>query len=340
MTLRLGLMALGLCLLASPALAVDLGRPDAHAPIGVMGDHVHHEGEFMLSYRYMNMHMDGNRDGNDRVSREEVLRDFLVAPTEMNMEMHMVGAMYAPKDWITLMIMIPFVQIEMDHITRMGQRFTTRSKGIGDITTSALVKLWEEEAHQVHANIGFSWPSGSIDREDNTPASMGNDVTLPYPMQIGSGSVELLPGLTYNGQMELFSWGAQGMGTIRLHENEQDYRVGNEYMLTGWASVKPLRWVSGGVRLQWRQWFDVEGEDSRIPGVMGRPPETTVPTADPNLRGGQQLDIGPSVNFLVPEGVFKGVRLAFEFLVPIHRKLDGPQLETDWTLTAGVQYAF
>ncbi|MEL7333685.1 MAG: hypothetical protein AAFN12_15670 [Cyanobacteria bacterium J06560_2] len=28
-------------------------RPDSHAPIGVMGDHTHEKGEFMLSYRYM-----------------------------------------------------------------------------------------------------------------------------------------------------------------------------------------------------------------------------------------------------------------------------------------------
>ena len=30
-------------------------------------------------------------------------------------------------------------------------------------------------------------------------------------------------------------------------------------------------------------------------------------------------------------------RVAVEGLVPIHRDLDGPQLETDWTLVVGVQ---
>jgi len=38
-------------------------RPDGHAPIGVMGDHTHEAGEWMLSYRYRLMFMDGNRDG-------------------------------------------------------------------------------------------------------------------------------------------------------------------------------------------------------------------------------------------------------------------------------------
>ena len=28
-------------------------RPDGHAPIGVMGEHTHEQGEYMLAYRYM-----------------------------------------------------------------------------------------------------------------------------------------------------------------------------------------------------------------------------------------------------------------------------------------------
>ncbi len=40
-------------------------RADGHAPIGVMGDHMHHKGEWMLSYRYMHMDMEGNRIGTD-----------------------------------------------------------------------------------------------------------------------------------------------------------------------------------------------------------------------------------------------------------------------------------
>ena len=38
-------------------------RPDGHAPIGVMGDHFHKQGEWMFSYCYMHMRMEDNRDG-------------------------------------------------------------------------------------------------------------------------------------------------------------------------------------------------------------------------------------------------------------------------------------
>jgi hypothetical protein len=70
------------------------GRPDGQAPIGVMGDHVHKKGRIMLSYRYMRMEMDGNRSGSDDISTADVLNRFMVAPTNMTMEMHMFGIMY------------------------------------------------------------------------------------------------------------------------------------------------------------------------------------------------------------------------------------------------------
>ena len=36
----------------------------------------------------------------------------------------------------------------------------------------------------------------------------------------------------------------------------------------------------------------------------------------------------------------RGRRFALEFGVPVYQHLGGPQLKTDWVLTAGYQYAF
>ena len=52
-----------LCLLHMNSAFADSAQPDDHAPIGVMADHQHQKGEWMISYRYMGMAMDGNRDG-------------------------------------------------------------------------------------------------------------------------------------------------------------------------------------------------------------------------------------------------------------------------------------
>ena len=87
--------------------------PMGHAPIGVMADHAHRKGEWMLSARYMNMQMHRLADGTSRLSSQEVTSptgayDYLVAPTRMTTQMLMVGAMYAPIDQLTLMVMLPY----------------------------------------------------------------------------------------------------------------------------------------------------------------------------------------------------------------------------------------
>jgi hypothetical protein len=190
------------------------GRPDGHAPIGVMGDHTHSAGEWMFSYRYRFMDMDGNREGTDNLSDAEVLQQFPVTPVRMTMQMHALGVMYAPTNDLTLMAMVPYVFKEMDHVTRRGVRFTTNSEGFGDIKLTALYKVLDQSQQRLHLNIGMSFPTGSIEERDNTPA--GDDQILPYPMQIGSGTFDLLPGITYLGQSNNWSWGSQAIRDAAL----------------------------------------------------------------------------------------------------------------------------
>ena len=101
--------------------------------IDVLGTHTHLAGEWMVGYHFMGMSMTGNMDGTRSVSSSEVLQSFLVAPTDMRMEMYMFHLMYAPSDDLTLMAMAPYVHLSMDHVTRTGGRFTTDSEGLGDV---------------------------------------------------------------------------------------------------------------------------------------------------------------------------------------------------------------
>lgn len=315
----------------------DPGRPDSHAPIGVMGDHTHSKGEVMLSYRYMRMGMSGNLDGRNNLTPEEVLADFQVTPLRMTTEMHMFGAMYAPTDELTLMVMAPYVIKSMDHLTRMGTNFTTNSEGFGDIRLSGLYKILDRSNQRVHFNAGISFPTGSISERDTTPA--GPDQVLPYPMQIGSGTVDLMPGITYLGQAGNWSWGGQGMGTIRLGRNSQDYRLGNQLSLTAWGARQWSKSISTSLRLKGRILGNNTGEDPRLaPGNLLDPP--LIPTIDPELRGGSRLDLLVGFNFLARKGFLKGHRFALEAGLPIFQSLSGPQLENDFTITVGWQKAF
>ncbi len=300
-------------------------------PIGIMGGHTHEQGSWMISYRYMLMNMDGNRIGTNSVSNKRVLEDYMVAPTDMNMQMHMFGLMYAPTDSITLMTMIPYVIKSMNHITRSGDRFKTEADGIGDIKLTGLIKIFERANNQIHLNASMTMPTGSIDQKGNTPA--GDNMQLPYPMQLGSGTVDLLPGVTYVGMHDSLQWGTQLIATIRLGDNSRDYKLGNKIEATAWGSWNWFNWVSTSLRLDWQSWGNIKGADPALNPMM-------VPTADPNLRGGKRLDALAGLNFFVPKGPtwLKGQKIGAEFGMPVYQDLDGPQLETDWILWLGWQY--
>ena len=307
-------------------------RPDGHAPVGVMGDHTHHAGRFMLSYRYMYMSRDGIRTGTDNVSSRQVLEDYMVAPIEMDMQMHMLGLMYAATDYLSIMGMVPYIKKSMNHLTRMGERFKTESEGFGDIKLTGLVKVFDNYDQRIHLSAGMSFPTGSIDERDDTP--MGSHL-LSYPMQLGSGTFDLLPGITYLGQHSNVSWGAQVSGVIRLGENDRDYRLGNRLDATAWGAYDWFNWVSTSARMDWQSWGNVHGADPALDPAM-------MPGADPDNQGGNRLDLLFGMNFYVPEGpkFIKGQRLAVELGFPIYQDLDGPQLETDWVLWLGWQYGW
>lgn len=315
---------------AGPLATHDPGRADRHAPLGVMGDHRHAAGELMLSYRFARMGMSGNRDGTERLGRGDVLRDFRVAPTRMDMERHVLGAMWAPSDRVTLMAMVPFVRLDMEHRTRAGGRFTTRAKGLADVGAAALVGLAAGGWGDLHLNAGLSLPTGSISVKDDTP--MGR-VRLPYPMQLGSGTVDLRPGLTWVLEREAWSAGAQLRSALRVGRNRKDYRLGHEVGLTAWVARPLLPWLSASFRLDGVTWGDVQGADEALD-------PTLVPTADPDRRGGSRLDALLGLNVALREGPLRGHRLAVEVGGPVWQHLDGPQLETDWRLVVGWQVAF
>lgn len=315
-------------------------RPDSHAPIGVMQDHTHNRGEFMFTYRYMRMFMDQNRDGTQNVSDSDVLNSYVVTPLRMTTQMHIFSAMYGLNDTVTLMAMLPYVMKSMDLQNRAGTTFTTNSSGFGDTKLVALWRLYAFETpsiggHRFHLNTGLSLPTGDIHPTDNTP--LGNNSLLPYPMRLGSGTVDLLPGLTYTGVLNDVTWGFQALGTVRLGQNQQGYTEGNRYLLNTWGGYRWAQWISTSVRFNWQQWGNIRGRDGQLQTTVGPMNIPLVPTADPNLRAGQRLDILGGVNMLFPEWMGLENHLSVEAGLPIYQYLDGPQLKQSWSFWAGWQ---
>ena len=231
-------------------------RADGHVPLGVTGGDFMTKGNWMISYRYMRMEMDNNLIGTDSVSPEQIISTvsnrffgltgqpstLRVVPTNMTTNMHMFGLMYAPTQSLTVVSMIPYLDRSMKHVTfegpsgnaRLGT-FTTTSSGIGDVKLMSLYRAWAASDHRIHLNAGLSLPTGSIDEEGAvlTPGGGRPTLRLPYPMQLGSGTFDLMPGATYKGQSDRIGWGAQYLATIRLGDNDEGYTLGDVHRITG-----------------------------------------------------------------------------------------------------------
>jgi len=101
---------------------------------------------------------------------------------------------------------------------------------------------------------------------------------------------------------------------------------------TAWASYAPRPWISLALRLAGSSLGSIQGSDPMI--------RAPVQTADPANYGGEQVSLHAGVQLAATHGALRGHRLALEFGAPLHRDLNGPQMELDRTLTVGYQYTW
>ncbi len=325
-------------------------RPDGHAPAGVMGDHVHHAGEWMLGYHYMWQHSEGLQRGDSNIGTNDVFRSpnpaggyYTVAPLEMDMHMSMLELMYAPADWLTFMVMTGYTEMSMDmygtphhggsHDMMAGEMmhreyFGHSTSGWGDTSLTAMATLFNANHQTAHIDLGLSFPTGSVDEKGHAGAY------THYGMQLGSGTYDLLPGVTYLGQSDRLSWGAQYSAVIRLEdENDSGFRFGDIHQVTAWTAYRICDWASVSGRIAYRTEGQVHGH------YDGAHNHSSPPDLQSNY-GGDSLDLGVGLNLWAPSGLLKGHRLAVEAMWPVYQNLNGIQLEKDVTLYVGWQWSF
>lgn len=321
--------------------------PDDHAPIGVMGDHMHAAGEFMFSYRFMHMNMSGMVQGNKSISASDIATSVAnpfappatvrVVPKDMTSNMHMLGFMYAPNDDITLMAMLNYIERDMDLTTFQGMmggtalgQFSTEVSGLADSKLGLLYRLYDEGGHHLHFNLAWVIANGSTDETDDvlTPMNMRMTMRLPYSMQLGSGSDQAEFGLTYTGKNEQLSWGAQALTTTPLERNDEGYTVGDKYQMSSWLAYQLPQSTSLSLRLIYNHSEDIKGQDNQI--------MAPVTTANPANYGGHNLQAAMGVNTVL----MNKHRIGLEYQVPINYHANGIQMDMDNMLTLGYQLAF
>lgn len=337
--------------LAIEAYADSVSRADSHAPIGILGDHLHKAGEFMFSYRYARMSMSGNSDSGASLSADDIATSALnpffgrtgqpptlrVVPTKMSMSMQMVGLMYAPTDWLTLMGMVGTASKEMDHSTYQGAAGTTvlgnfrvKTQGQTDSTIYGLIHVGEWGANRLHATVGLSIPTGSIEKTATVlaPNSMQRTLRAPYPMQLGSGTYDGIVGLTYSHSGDRWGFGSQWRSVMHLGTNDEGYALGDEHKVNVWTSYSFANFFSVSARAEFFSRGNIDGFDASI--------VAPVQTADPNRQKAKIMRLAVGANTILGNQH----RIGLELLSPIKRSLHGPQLEDEWSAILGYQIAF
>lgn len=156
---------------------------------------------------------------------------------------------------------------------------------------------------------------------------------LAYPMQLGSGTTDLILGGTYLGQADLLSWGFQSLYCIRIGENSEKYTLGNKLSVTGWGAIKASDYLSFSLSLSYLNIEKITGSDPELNPMM-------MPLFNAANFGRTLVDAGLGANVYFPEGGFKNLRLGIEVRFPVLQDVNGIQMENGFTLTSGLQYSF
>lgn len=307
-----------------------MGSHSYMPPLMITGGHTHSGNEWMLTYRYMRMEMHGNRSGTERVTSNEIFNQgFTVAPETMVTQMHMLSGMYGINDDVTIMGMLPYVFKDMDSIRSNGQTFSTESDGLGDIEVAGLWKAFERESDAITLELGVSLPTGDTDKRDDTP--IANNMKLPYPMQIGSGTYDFKPAINWVAQHNEYTVGAKTAAILRTGENDDDYRLGNVYSLQGWVKRPMNEAVTISTMLEAKRWQNIHGQDTAINA-------STSPNNDPDRQAGSRLDFGVGVDW-TPD-FLNGAEAGMSVNVPLWQNLKGPQMEKHWGMMLTVRKTF
>ncbi len=330
----------------------------SHAPAGVMFDHaLHKAGYVMVGYRYMYGNQAGNILHGDSFANDTDISKHgcannpcSTAPTYMTMHMHMLDLMVAPTDWLTLMLMPQFVDMNMNlhdlkgapddpnpHVHPGGHA----TGGVGDTGMYAITKLFDRPGHHINLSLGISAPTGDVGVKLRDAHHSG-DLFIHYGMQLGSGTWDFKPALTYTGELDKWSWGIQASGTKRLEsKNSSGFAFGDIFQSTVWGGYNLTDWLVASIRGVYTVQGTIKGEfngphlgDGAEGRAWGGSQDYT------GNYGGRFWDVGFGLSTMIPGGDLRGNRLSFEWLQPVHDDVNGYQVERDAALSATWSYMF
>ena len=321
-------------------------RPESHAPAGVMNDHIHKKGEWMIGYRFSSEKYEQYYSSSKKISLASVIDSgYSMTSTEMAMDMHMLDIMYAINDDLTLMIMPMYMTMDMNMNmgspigmgmntsldmglgVDVGMSHSHGTSGLGDTIISASYRIQNGGKNQTHISLGMSAPTGSITKK-NVQGKLTH-----YDMQLGSGTWDFLPSITYTGFSGQLSWGGQlRYKTVLEGRNKSGYSLGDALDVSAWAAWRVAPWISLSSRIHYSDKARIDGA---YPNFM-----VMSPSDDTNNYGGQFTTFGIGANFAMQNGPFTGIRVGIEWVELIDEHYNGIQLGRSDKLNLSISYSF
>lgn len=306
----------------------DSSRLDAPPPSAVRHALLAEAGSWLFGYRYERQDFEGLRDGREDESRSDLVADdYSVFSEEMTWQTHTFQVLYGLDEMCSLYLELPVIEKELEGEVAGGGSFDSDSNGLGDLEVGLVRTLREQDGEVLRGNLGVSLPTGSYDEEDD-------GAVLPYAMQLGSGTFDLYPGLTWMNQGEEWTWGLQGQARLRFGKNDDDWAASNSFTFQSWAARPLSRSVVGTLRLQWKAWGDYHGENEELDAL-----KDADPLRDSHRQGGARTDLAAGLQWELGADARRLNRIEAEVAVPVSEWLDGPQMSAELVLTLGWRFS-
>ncbi|HEY5239663.1 MAG TPA: DUF3570 domain-containing protein, partial [Rhizomicrobium sp.] len=334
----------------------------SNAPAGVfytqmLGD----IGEFKFDYHYAYDFQNGFARHNKEVVHDKGIVNHGCGDTQCQLtpssifgHTQKLDILYAPLQWLTVVVTPELVDMHMDLRALHGaplfpvgpfnpgpsesDHHTTG--GIGDTDITALIELFDDGINHIRAGLGLSVPTGNTELHLS-----GSQEFINYGMQLGSGTWDALPSITYLGQIDQWSWGAQLSARQKLEtRNGVGYALGDAVQSTLWGGYNILDWLSASLRGTYTTQGAIEGEfrPHDVPSITGyryvgneympiysftsTPNSVLGPMESPDSYGGHHIDVGVGLSAVVPGGAFAGNRLSVEWSKALTYDVNGYQL--------------
>ena len=269
----------------------------------------------------------------------------------MTMDLFKFMGSYGITDQLTLMGIINYQanglqQMPQDReTTSIWSASPVNTSGLGDTELDAIYKIHDSKLGKVTGTLGLSIPTGST-TQDSTGGD-GYGYRAPYNMQLGSGTVDVKPALTYNwiSDNALWNLGGQASGIVHTGTNH-GWAYGNSVNLSTWGQ-RAFGPATTWVRLKYTDTAQIRGRDNQVL-LQQRDNDaddyrtndaevypTSAPNADPRNYGGQILNA-----FVGASYKYNAFSFGLEGGVPAYQNLNGLQLKNSWQITSGFQAMF